>query len=63
MYSINSKADACYVVTFLTKEHYEEIANKLKGIGSQKMYLISEESGWRDKHFAANFMKIGGSVL
>ena len=30
MYTINSKSDACYVVTFLTKEHYEEIANKLK---------------------------------
>ena len=30
MYTINSKTDACYVVTFLTKKHYEEIANKLK---------------------------------
>ena len=30
MYTINSKTDACYVVTFLTKEHYEEFANKLK---------------------------------
>ena len=30
MHTINSKTDACYVVTFLTKEHYEEIANKLK---------------------------------
>ena len=30
MYTINSKTDACYVVTFLTKEHYEEIANNLK---------------------------------
>ena len=30
MYTINSKTDACYVVTFLTKEHYEKIANKLK---------------------------------
>ena len=34
----------------------------LKGIGLQRISLISDESGWRDKHFAANFMKIGGSV-
>ena len=34
----------------------------LKGIGLQRIFLISEESGSRDKHFAANFMKIGGSV-
>ena len=30
MYTINSKTDACYFVTFLTKKYYEEIANKLK---------------------------------
>ena len=35
----------------------------IKGIGSQRISLISEESGWRDEYFAANFMKIGGSVL
>ena len=34
----------------------------LKGIGLQRIYLISEESCWRDLHFAAHFMKIDGSV-
>ena len=38
------------------------LSTVIKGIGLQRISLIPEESGWRDKHFAANFMKIGGSV-
>ena len=30
----------------------------IKGIGLQRLSLNSEERGWRDKHFATNFMKI-----
>ena len=38
------------------------ILKLLKEIRLQKISLISEERGWREKHFATNFMKIGGSV-
>ena len=47
---------------FLASSHFLQ-EDTFKEICSQRVSFISEERGWRDKPFATNFMKIGGSVL
>ena len=48
------------IVRLLSNKHL------LCSIHSQRLHcvsLTSEERGWKDKHFATNFMQIGGSIL